>query len=94
MIIELKRGRYFVGMNLPSFVPVSMVESKLSTFGLKNFRWFKRDNPEDLGKLTVTPTDDPLHTDDWNRWLEADYEGTPRRIDEKKIWSWLLTIPQ
>lgn len=90
MILNLQAGRYFVGMNLPFFVPESMIEAKLRSLGMSGFRWFDRGNPVDLGCMKVNPTDDPQYTDDWNRWLECEYIGTGRRLDEKKIWSWLL----
>jgi hypothetical protein len=94
MIVTLKQGLVVVGMNLPFFVPEAMVESKLRTLGLSSFRWFDRAKPFDLGRMRVTPTDDPLYTDDWNRWLEADYLGPEKNFEEKKIWSWLLLAPK
>lgn len=94
MILQLKPGRYYVGMNLPFFVPEAMIETKLRTLGMSSFRWFDRARAFDLGSLKVDPTTDPLYTDDWNRWLECDYIGPPRELEEKKIWSWLLVKPQ
>jgi hypothetical protein len=92
MILNLKPGRVFVGMNLPFFLPEAMIESKLRAFGFTNFTWFSR--ADDLERLSVIPTADPQYTDDWNRWLEADFTGPPKTIDEKKVWSWLVQKPQ
>lgn len=92
MKVRLVPGRVFVGMALPSFIPESMIEAKLRPLGLGNFRWFKRG---DLAPFPASlPRTDPLYTDDWTRFLAADYSGPARELEEKKIWSWMVIEPK
>lgn len=94
MILRLQpNARYTIGMNLPFFVPEAMIETKLRSLGMTSFRWFDRAKEFDLGCLKVNPKSDPLYTDDWNRWLECEYLGPEKSLDEKKIWSWLVVTP-
>jgi hypothetical protein len=97
MLLKLRKGRYFAGVDIPFVVPNAMIVSKLEELGGEGVRIESR---EDVAvpftttlngqTIKVDPRKDPRYSDDWAEMVVVDYNGPDRTVDVPRKWKWLM----
>jgi hypothetical protein len=71
-----RRGKYYVGVDLPWYVSHGMVESRLESQGFRSFVWHDRSSDP----VPVDVHVDPHYSDGWDEWLSLEYVGPEQNI--------------
>lgn len=88
--VTLRRGRYFAGVDVPFFVPNSLIVEGVRELGGENVAITDRADavlPFDPAKV------DPKYSDAWEEVVTADYDGPTKTIEEPRRWKWLVVVP-
>ena len=84
-------GTYFAGVDIPWYVPNSMIVDRLMKEpGVKGVWIYPRKGT----RLPVNPYLDRLYNDDWQEWIRLKYDGPVRVLRSAKQWAWMVSVPK
>jgi hypothetical protein len=90
--LTLAPGKIYAGFSRPWYASQSAVKNKLkSDYGIVDVVFHKRGEA-----IPVDPFDDSTYNkdrDEWDEWISARYAGPGHTVDVKKVWAWLLNVP-
>lgn len=76
-VVRLVDGaRYYAGVDLPFFVPRSVVTAAARDMGFRDVTWHDRDRAPPVDPARA----DPQYSDDWDEWATGVYRG-PTRVE-------------
>jgi hypothetical protein len=86
--VDLVPGaRYWAGMDLPWYVPQSMVTSAAEDIGFRDVEWHDQSEPL---PASVSPRSDPQYGGDWSEWATAVYRGQRQMYHLKYAPDWIV----
>lgn len=80
--------RYYAGVDLPFFVPRSVVTSGAQDLGFQNIVWHDKSDP-----LPINPRSDPLYKDGWDEWATGIYQGPAKQETLSQSPNWIAIDP-
>lgn len=79
-------ARYYAGVDLPFFVPRSVVTAAAQDMGFVDISWHDRDQPPPVDPARA----DSLYSDDWDEWATGVYRG-PTRVEKlERAPEWIV----